>query len=161
MCTKKVYIEQKEKTDMRLTQEADYAIRICAVLDEADERLGASEISVRSGVTLRFALKILRKLAADGIVRSNKGASGGFILACDGAALDISRIVRAIEGDMCLSKCMENGYECTRNPQKTNCKMHIAFCTLSRELSEKLSRITVRDLTDKNVTASDVATKLK
>ena len=33
------------------------------------------------GVTLRFTLKILRKLLLAGIVRSFKGANGGYMLA--------------------------------------------------------------------------------
>ena len=146
---------------MRLTQEADYAIRICSVLDEAGEKIGASEISVRSGVTLRFALKILRKLAADGIVSSNKGATGGFILSADAESLSVSRVIKAIEGPICLSKCMESGYECTRNSNKSNCKMHNTFCALSRDLDLRLSKITVRDLTDTSVTAEQIAEKIK
>ncbi len=146
---------------MRLTQEADYAIRLCSVLDEAGGKLGASELSVRSGVTLRFALKILRKLASSGIVSSNKGATGGFVLALDAADLPVARVIEAIEGTICLSKCMETGYECTRNKNKANCKMHQTFCALSRELEERLSRITIRDLSDKSVTADMLAAKIK
>ena len=47
---------------MRMTHEADYAIRVVYCLAESGEKMSAKEISDASGVTLRFALKILRSL---------------------------------------------------------------------------------------------------
>ena len=141
---------------MRVTQEADYAIRICCVLDDAQGRLLASEIAERAGITQKFALKILRKLSLAGFVRSYAGNKGGYELGRDANELTVAEILELIEGQISLSKCMDCDYECTRNPNKTNCKMHISFCLLSREVKEKLSRITVRTLTDPNVTTNDV-----
>jgi Rrf2 family protein len=146
---------------MRVTQEADYAIRICCVLDDARSRLGASEIAERAGITQKFALKILRKLSLAKIVRSFAGNKGGYELNRDANDLTIAEILELIEGAISLSKCMDCEYECTRNPNKTNCKMHISFCLLSREVKQKLSKITVRTLTDPNVTTNDVKNIIK
>ena len=146
---------------MRVTQEADYAIRICCVLDDARGRLGAAEIAERAGVTQKFALKILRKLSLGKIVRSFAGNKGGYELDRDASGLTIAEILELIEGDISLSKCMDCEYECTRNPNKTNCKMHISFCLLSREVKQKLSKITVRTLTDPSVTTNDVKNIIK
>ena len=52
---------------MHITLEADYAIRIVQVLAQNQRRLDAKTISEMTGVTLRFSLKILRKLVAAGI----------------------------------------------------------------------------------------------
>lgn len=49
---------------MHITLEADYAIRIVQVLAQNQRRLDAKTISEMTGVTLRFSLKILRKLVA-------------------------------------------------------------------------------------------------
>ena len=146
---------------MRVTQECDYAIRICCVLDEAGEKLGAQEISERAGITQRFALKILRKLSLAGIVKSFAGNKGGYTLDRDAKTLTIAEILELIEGPICLSKCMDCEYECTRNPKKTNCKMHVSFCLLSRMVREKLTNVTVRTLTDNTVSTQDVVTILK
>ncbi len=146
---------------MRVTQEADYAVRICIVLDEAGEKLGAAAIAERAGITQRFALKILHKLCGEEIVGSFKGSAGGYVLKADPAELSVARVISAIDGPLCISKCMESGYECSRNPQKSKCKMHLTFCALNAQLSEKLSRITVRHLTDKSVTAQGLVELIK
>ena len=63
---------------MYITLEADYAVRILLYLYEQGKRCDAKTISEDTEVTLRFALKILRKLAAAGLVRSFKGFKGGY-----------------------------------------------------------------------------------
>lgn len=146
---------------MRITQESDYAIRICCVLDEAGEKLGAPEISERAGITPRFALKILRKLSLAGIVRSYAGNKGGYELAKKAETITVAELLELIEGPIYLSKCMDCEYECSRNPRKTNCKMHISFCCISRMVRERLTQITVRTLTDNTVSTQDVAAILK
>ena len=146
---------------MRVTQEADYAIRICCVLDEAGDKLGAQEIAERAGITPRFALKILRKLSLAGIVKSFAGNKGGYTLDRDAETLTVAEILELIEGKISLSKCMDCEYECTRNPRKADCKMHVSFCSISRMVHEKLTKITVRTLTDSTVTTDDVAAILK
>jgi Rrf2 family protein len=146
---------------MRVTQQTDYAIRICCVLDEAGERLDAAELSKRAGVPQSFALKTLRLLSHAGVVRSYTGNRGGYELARDASVLSVAELIEIFEGPIYLSKCMDCEYECTRNPRKTNCKMHVAFCTLSRAVEEHLRKITVRTLTDPSLTTRDVAEMIK
>ena len=81
---------------MYLTLESDYAIRILVFLIRHGARADAKLISENTGVTLRFALKILRKLAGAGIVASQKGASGGYRLLCDPAQLSLAQIMRSL-----------------------------------------------------------------
>ena len=60
---------------MRITQEADYALRIVCFLAEEARVLDATTIAESAHITPRFALKILRKLVLGGLVRSYKGAN--------------------------------------------------------------------------------------
>ena len=63
---------------MKITREADYAVRVVYTIMRRGGRISAREISEQSGVTQRFALKILHKLTAAGVVCSHKGVNGGF-----------------------------------------------------------------------------------
>ena len=58
---------------MYITQETDYAIRIVYCLAKSGARRDARSISEEMCVSLRFALKILGKLAQGGLVSSFKG----------------------------------------------------------------------------------------
>ncbi len=142
---------------MRVTQEADYAIRICLVLDKLGEKTGASAIAEHACITPKIALKVLRKLSSAEIVRSYKGVQGGYELTRDGRELRVIEIVELMDGPIRISKCLECDHDCTKNPCKTDCKMHLAFDAVNKSLIENLSKITVRMLHDENVSHADIS----
>ena len=142
---------------MRVTQEADYAIRICLILDSLGEKTGASTLADIACITPKIALKVLRKLSTGGFVRSYKGVQGGYELTRPGDELRVLDIIELIDGPVKISKCLECEHECSRNSCKMDCKMHIAFDVVNQKLIENLGLITVRMLHDKNVSATDIA----
>lgn len=126
---------------MKITREADYAVRIVYVLMQAQNVMPASEISGRTGVTLRFALKILRKLAAAGIVASQKGAQGGYRLLADPAQLSLAQIIECIDGPFEISHCLNREVDCTHMPDKENCRFRQVFNQVSTKLRQELDQI--------------------
>ena len=84
---------------MKITREADYAVRVVYTIMQQGGKISAREISENSGVTQRFALKILHKLTAAGIVQSYKGVNGGFALAEAGGHLH-GEIIECIDGPL-------------------------------------------------------------
>lgn len=142
---------------MRVTQEADYAIRICLILDSIGEKTGAATIADLACITPKIALKVLRKLNTAGYVRSYKGVQGGYELTRSGEEIRVLDIIELIDGPVRISKCLECDHECSKNPCKTECKMHVAFGVINEKLIENLGLITVRMLHDKNVSDADIA----
>lgn len=66
---------------MRITQEADYALRIIYFLAKQNKTVDAGTIAQRISVPQRFSLKILRKLMLNNLIASRKGVSGGYFIA--------------------------------------------------------------------------------
>ncbi|MBE6647766.1 MAG: Rrf2 family transcriptional regulator [Ruminococcaceae bacterium] len=158
MCTREVDIEKDGgKSNMRVTQEADYAIRMCLILDSIGEKTGAAQLADIACITPKIALKVLRKLNEGGMVRSYKGVQGGYELVKSGDELRIIEIIELIDGPIRISKCLDCEHECSKNPCKMDCKMHIAFDAVNQKLIENLGLITVRMLHDKNVSAADIS----
>ena len=142
---------------MRVTQEADYAIRMCLILDSLGEKTGAATLADLACITPKIALKVLRKLNTGGLVKSYKGVQGGYELARSGNEIRVLEIIELIDGPVKISKCLECDHECSRNPCKMECKMHIAFDAINQSLLDNLGKITVRMLHDKNVSHADIA----
>ena len=128
---------------MRITHEADYAVSIAYVLASENKMLPARDISEKSGVTLRFALKILRKLAADGIVVSYKGSCGGYELAVPPKELSLGRLIECIDGPLEISHCLSEGFDCTRVKDKRICQFRRVFSEISTDLRSKLNSLTL------------------
>ena len=127
---------------MRITHEADYAVRIVYVLMQSKEStVAASKVAECSGVTLRFTLKILRKLAGSGIVVSQKGANGGYALAMDPADISLGLIIESIDGPFELNHCLSDDFDCTRVKDKKFCQFHHIFDSVNAKLKAELYSI--------------------
>jgi Rrf2 family protein len=126
---------------MYLTLEADYAVRIVGCLSKEGGRLDAKHISEKSTVSLRFALKILRKLAAAGIVRSYKGTQGGYELAGKPSDISLNDVVTAIEGGYALSRCLTEEHDCNRG-MSGKCRYQCVFKEVSKMVEDKLKEYT-------------------
>ena len=130
---------------MFITLETDYAVRMVYCLAKENRRLGANEISEKTGVTLRFALKILRKLVAGGIVNSFKGVTGGYELTKAPGEISLRDVVEIVDGPIILSRCLGDDYVCTGNEDKGNCFFSHKFNEISTLVSDRLGEITFAD----------------
>ncbi len=96
---------------MRLTRGADYGAR--GMIRLAQEAQGqvmlVSDIAAREGLPESYLAKIFQDLARSGIVRSHRGARGGFALARDPQDISLREIIEAIEGPIALNTCLECG----------------------------------------------------
>ena len=126
---------------MHITQESDYAVRIVYALGVSGERMDAKTISEKTGVTLRFSLKILNKLVQSGIVKSYKGAKGGYVLAKEPKDINLKEIIEAIEGRYSLVKCIDSQFECERNMNGL-CKFRHEFERITQQTNKELEKVT-------------------
>jgi Rrf2 family protein len=87
---------------MRISAKVDYAVRAVVELAAAtDEKpIKAERIATAQGIPLNFLENILGELRHAGIVRSHRGADGGFRLAKPADQLMVADIIRAVEGPL-------------------------------------------------------------
>ena len=87
---------------MRISAKADYAVRAAVELaGHHDEKpVKAERIATAQEIPLNFLENILGELRHAGIVRSHRGADGGFRLAKPADQVSIADIIRAVEGPL-------------------------------------------------------------
>lgn len=134
---------------MHITLEADYGIRMMVYMARAGKRVDAKTISENAEVTLRFALKILRKFAANGIVKSFKGMQGGYELARSAEAITLKDIVETVEGTYYFSRCLNPESGCNRSGTVEchgPCKAQAVFDDISALVRDRLETVTLAQL---------------
>jgi Rrf2 family protein len=91
-----------ERDTVRISAKVDYAVRAAIELAPApDEKpVTAERIANAQDIPLNFLENILGELRRAGIVRSQRGADGGFRLARPADAVAIADIIRAVEGPL-------------------------------------------------------------
>lgn len=123
---------------MRITHEADYAIRIMYCLAERNQTISAKQISDDSGVPSRFALKILLRLTQAGLTESFKGVSGGYQLARAADQISLGEIIEVIDGPIEINHCLSSEFDCSRVQQKNKCTFHRLFSAINQDIRSKL-----------------------
>src|SRR3954453_12793571 len=88
--------------DMRVSAKADYAIRATAELAAAEGsgQLRADKIAEAQDIPIKFLESILLELKHVGIVRSQRGAEGGYALARPGNQISLADVIRAVDGPL-------------------------------------------------------------
>ncbi|MBV9412454.1 MAG: Rrf2 family transcriptional regulator [Acidimicrobiia bacterium] len=87
---------------MRISAKVDYAVRAMAQLaaEPMDEPVKAEDIARAQDIPLKFLLGILNDLKRAYLVRSQRGAEGGYALARPADEITLADIIRVIDGPL-------------------------------------------------------------
>lgn len=124
-----------------ITRQADYAVR--SVLDLAlrqpDQAAFSRDIAERQDIPPSFLAKILTRLAAQGIVQTQRGVNGGVRLARSAHEITLLQVVEAIDGPLSLNLCTRGPGLC---PREMDCVVHPLWELIGAEMRQRLHGIT-------------------
>jgi Rrf2 family protein len=124
---------------MKLTRGGEYGIRGVLYLAQQEEGKVSmlSAIAKAQDVPPRFLAKIFQALAKAGVVRSHRGAKGGFSLARAASEVTIKDVIEAVEGPIYLNVCLVLPGECNRDAL---CPVHAVWQEAQEKMMEVLNR---------------------
>lgn len=128
---------------MKITREADYALRIVAMLVEENRQLEAKTIADANEIPYRFTLKILRKIVQSGIIKSYRGVNGGYVMNKKPSEVTFKDIIEVIDGKIAINKCFEGADACKNSGA---CKVQRKLCSVQQSLLTELGKITFADI---------------
>jgi FeS assembly SUF system regulator len=93
---------------LRLNRITDYAVVVLAQMAREPERLvTAPHLAQDSGMPLPTVAKVLKDLARESVLVSERGVHGGYRLAKPPAEISVLQIIRALEGPVSLTACVD------------------------------------------------------
>jgi Rrf2 family cysteine metabolism transcriptional repressor len=134
---------------MKLSVRGEYALRALLVLglnyDQPQVRIQA--ISDHQNIPKRFLEQILNDLKSAGVVKSKRGATGGYRLARQPGEIPLAIIVRHIEGALAPVSCVsERFYEKCSCPDESRCPIRSVMKEVREAVVKIMERVTVADL---------------
>jgi Rrf2 family iron-sulfur cluster assembly transcriptional regulator len=118
---------------MYLSRPAEYALRAMTYLArlEPKKRVPASDLAKAVDIPPAYLSKIMRRLTAKGIVDSQKGHHGGFVLARPPEEIRFIDILRAVEFGPIADHCLFGLGNCdAQNP----CPLHNEWSILKDQI---------------------------
>ena len=85
----------------------------------------------------------MMQLGSRGLVRSVRGAGGGFALTRPASEITLAEVVEGVEGRICVVKCTEDPSVCGRS---SYCGMRDVWARLADVIHDCLNEITLADL---------------
>ena len=126
---------------MKLTNKGRYAVMAMADLaSNAKKRpISLSEISVRQNISLPYLEQIFIQLKNNKLVRSSRGANGGYILEKPSSEIKLSNIIYAVDEEVKTLNCKKNSKRGCNN-KSTKCITHNLWDQLDQHINGFLKR---------------------
>lgn len=134
---------------MQVTRAGEYGIigMLYLARQPEDRTVMVDEISESEKVPKSFLAKIFQSLSKGGLVRSVRGARGGFRLAKTPSKITVLQILQCVETGFALQKCVTSHPKCVVADRRVSgCALCGIFGEAQDRVNEVFSRTTLEDL---------------
>lgn len=134
---------------MRISTRARYGLRLMLdlALKHGKGPIFLKEVSRSQEISEKYLGQIIMPLKAAGLVKSYRGAHGGYTLQRDPEKITVREIVATLEGDLKLVECVANPSSCKRY---SICVTQQVWCQVAKAVSETLEAITLAQLAQRH-----------
>lgn len=135
---------------MKVSTKGRYALRLMIDLAEHDHGsfIPLKEISSRQGISIKYLEQIVNQLSRAGLLRSVRGAQGGYRLSKPANSYTAGEILRVTEGGLAPIACLEkNAAVCPRND---NCSTISFWNGFAQVINNYVDNITLEDLVNQH-----------
>ena len=136
---------------MKLTTKGRYAVMAMADIASFRDRgpISLTDISLRQNISLAYLEQIFIKLKNNNLVKSVRGAKGGYILEISPEVVKISNIISAVDEEVKTLNCKKESKKgCNNKP--TKCITHNLWDQLDQHINNFFEKVKLQDLVKKD-----------
>ena len=136
---------------MKLTNKGRYAVMAMADLatNANNGPISLNEISIRQNISLAYLEQIFIKLKDNKLVKSSRGAKGGYVLEKPASEIKLSNIIYAVNEEVKTLNCNKNSKRGC-NHKSSKCITHNLWDQLDQHINGFFEKVKLQDLTIKN-----------
>jgi len=133
-----------------LSRKTKYGIKALVYIAKQanDKRIAVAEISEKENISHKFLEAILVELRKVGILGSRKGKGGGYYLLQSPKDIEMSHVMRTLEGPIAMLPCVSLNYyeKCDDCPNEEECAVNHLMLQVRDKTLEILKSTTLQDL---------------
>jgi len=136
---------------MKLTTKGRYAVMAMAdlALFQDNGPTSLTDISLRQNISLPYLEQIFIKLKNKNLVKSTRGAKGGYVLDKSAHDIKISNIISAVDEEVKMLNCKKESKKGCNN-KSTKCITHNLWDQLDQHINNFFEKVKLQDLIKKN-----------
>jgi len=132
---------------MKISTKGRYALRLMLdlALRPSAEPVPLRDVAQRQGISDKYLEQIVTQLGRAGLVRSVRGAGGGYLLTRPAEGYSVGEILRALEGSLAPVGCAEDPTCCDRAEA---CVTLEVWRRINDAVASVVDNMTLQDLVD-------------
>ena len=137
---------------LKLSKKADYALMALQYVasvqfgDLSKARIvNTKEIAEEYHIPVELLAKVLQTLAKQGIIESQNGPKGGYLLARRANAITIAQVLEAVEGPLGITDCYHDK-EASCCSQMDRCNIRTPLLKVQDSIYQLLNSMTIEDM---------------
>lgn len=144
-------IKRKEGDTLKITTKGRYGLR--ALIDLAKyseiEPVSINSIATRQGISERYLEQLMTLLKKAEIIKSIRGAGGGYVLAKEMSEISVGDVLRALEGSL-------ESVECSGFSQEDSCEAAGGCVTkyvwkrINESINQTVNEISLKQLVEES-----------
>jgi FeS assembly SUF system regulator len=129
---------------IRISKLADYGTLIMSYLASAPRQAhNARDIATHTHIALPTVSKLLKLLANNGLLLSQRGVKGGYTLALPAEQISMAKIIDALDGSIALTECSHGAGLCA---VEQYCTIRHNWRSISSIVHEILIKVTLAEM---------------
>lgn len=133
---------------MKISTKGRYALRMMIDIaqHQGEGKIALKDIAKRQEISMKYLEQIVSPLIHAGLIRSTRGAQGGYSLLRYPGDYNALEIIEAVEGKMAIVSCLETPTNTC--PRYTSCTTIKMYEGLNKQIRDYLENFTLQDFLD-------------
>lgn len=131
---------------LKLSKKTDYALMAVQYMASkgTDRVVNTKEIAEEYKIPVELLAKVLQKLGKKGLIASQNGPKGGYILTKSPDTISVLSIIQAIEGHIGITECYHN--EDSHCMQMARCNIRNPIRNIQNSIYSLLDSMSIEDM---------------
>lgn len=129
---------------MLFTTKTEYGLKALEILAKngKNDAISLAEIAKQTDLSLSYLEQLFSKLKKAKIIKSTKGAEGGYFLARPAGDVSLLEIIQSLEGKTAVNSCMAGGKQSCSG----NCLTRKIWVEIQDDIEQTLNKYTLKNL---------------
>ncbi|MBM7868819.1 Rrf2 family protein [Clostridium pascui] len=131
---------------MKLSTKGQYGVKamVDLAINYSKEPISIKSISERQNISEYYLEQLFSSLRKADLIKSIRGAQGGYILSREPKDITVSEIMNVLEGPLKLSECLQDG-ECSNIKV---CSTRLLWARIKESIDQVTKTTTLQDMVD-------------
>jgi len=117
-------------------------------MDYGNGPISLKYIAEQQGLSENYLEQLFSNLRKDKLLKSVRGAQGGYLLIRRPSEISVGEVLRSLEGSLAPAECTEHGGDCTRHD---TCATKTVLTKIKDSIDTVVDSITLQDMLDDDI----------